>query len=253
MSQVGPTAHSVRVDLRDHVKERQTARRRLMAFRVLGLLAVVGAVAGIVWAIFYSSLFAMKMDSLVVEGAQSDVAAADVEPVVAKYEGVPLPRVPVGSIRDELLTRPLIAEAEVTRSWMHGIKVDVVQRVPAAMVVIDGGYALVGSDGITTAVTGEPVDGLPYIHVASDDEGGKATQAKAAIAVWDSLGDPLRSQVSSISSDGMVVRLDLVDGSQVVWGDEDESALKAQVLELLVEQRPASVYDLRDPRKPVTK
>ena len=51
----------------------------------------------------------------------------------------------------------------------------------------------------------------------------------------------------------MVVRLDLVDGSQVVWGDEDESALKAQVLELLVEQRPASVYDLRDPRKPVTK
>ena len=122
-----------------------------------------------------------------------------------------------------------------------------------AMVVIDGGYALVGSDGITTAVTGEPVEGLPYIHVASDDEGGKATQAKAAIAVWDSLGDPLRSQVSSISSDGMVVRLDLVDGSQVVWGDEDESALKAQVLELLVEQRPASVYDLRDPRKPVTK
>lgn len=92
MSQVGPSPRSVRVDLRDHVKERQSARRRLLAFRVLGLLAVVGAVAGIIWAVFYSSLFAMKMDSLVIEGAQSDVAAADVEPAVAKYEGVPLPQ-----------------------------------------------------------------------------------------------------------------------------------------------------------------
>ena len=253
MSQVGPSPRSVRVDLRDHVKERQSARRRLLAFRVLGLLAVVGAVAGIIWAVFYSSLFAMKMDSLVIEGAQSDVAAADVEPAVAKYEGVPLPRVPVDSIRDELLTRPLIAEAQVSRSWMHGVTVDVVQRVPAAMVVIDGGYALVGSDGVTTTVTEEPVEGLPYVHVVSDDESGRVGQAKSAIAVWDSLGDPLRAQVSSISADGMVVRLDLVDGSQVVWGDEGESALKAQVLELLVEQRPASVYDLRDPRKPVTR
>ena len=71
--------------------------------------------------------------------------------------------------------------------------------------------------------------------------------------VWVSLGEIFRSQVSSISADDLVVTLDLVDGSQVIWGDEDESELKAQVLELLVEQRPSAVYDLRDPRRPVTK
>ena len=253
MSPGGSGSHAVRVDLADHVRERRSARRRLVAYRVLGALLVAGVVVGGIWAVFFSSLFALDLDALVVEGAQSEVISGDIEPTVAEYEGVPLPRMPVSGIREELLTRPLIAEAEVSRSWMHGLVVSVVQRVPVAMVVTDAGYALVGSDGVTTAVSQEPVEGLPYIHVASEDEKGSVAQARSAVAVWVSLGETFRSQVSSISADDLVVTLDLVDGSQVIWGDEDESELKAQVLELLVEQRPSAVYDLRDPRRPVTK
>lgn len=43
-----------------------------------------------------------------------------------------------------------------------------------------------------------------------------------------------------------------LDGRIIKWGDESDSQLKAQVLKLLLDQRPAQVYDVSTPARPVT-
>ncbi|WP_099332110.1 cell division protein FtsQ/DivIB [Actinomyces minihominis] len=247
------SATSVRIDLRDRTRERRLARRRLVAFRFLMAALATALVVGLVWAVFFSSLLELREEAVVVEGAQSGVISGDVAPIVAQYEGTPLLRVPTGAIRDELLDRPLIADAEVSRALPHGLNIVISERVPEAMVVVEDGYALVGSDGVTTAISAEPIEGLPVVHVTAADDAHRVKQAAEAVEVWSSLPAELREQVASISTTDVVVTLDLTDGAKVVWGEAGESDLKAEVLALLVEQRPAAVYDLRNPREPVTR
>lgn len=251
--QPSSSATSVRIDLRDHTNERRRARRRLVAFRLLMTALATAVVVGVIWAIFFSSLLELRQEAVVVEGAQSGVISGDVSPIVAEYEGTPLLRVPTGAIRDQLLERPLIADAEVSRAFPHGLNVVVTERVPEAIVVVDGGYALVGSDGVTTAISAEPIEGLPLVYVDAQDDAHRIKQAAEAVEVWSSLPAELQAQVYSISTTDVVVTLDLIDGAKVVWGEAGESDLKAEVLALLVEQRPAAVYDLRNPREPVTR
>ncbi len=48
------------------------------------------------------------------------------------------------------------------------------------------------------------------------------------------------------------VEMRTLDGRIIKWGDESDSQLKAQVLKLLLDQRPAQVYDVSTPARPVT-
>lgn len=247
----------VKVDLRQKSKERGRAQRRLILHRVLVFLLAVGGAVAIVWVIFFSPLFALKADRTVVEGAQSsevDQAVVDtvVIPIVQQYQGTPLTRLSTGKVRDGLTGSPSVLEAEVSRNWPRGLKVTLRQRVPVAMVVQEGGYSLVGSDGAQVSSSVEPVEGLPQITVSATEGDKVQEQASAGVEVWESLPPPLREQVSSISVSGSIVTVDLTSGAKVIWGSAEDSELKAQVLELLVEQAPATTYDLRDPRSPVT-
>lgn len=244
---------SVRIDLRDHRRERKRAQGHLVVFRALVFAFSAALVALVVWLFFFSSVFALRAENINVEGAQSDLAMTEVIPSVSAYEGVPLPRVPAAGIAADLASRPLIAEAEVSRSWPHGLDIRITQRQAVAMVPTDGGYSLVGPDGVITGTSTEPVPDLPLVEVSAEDPDQIQLQAAEAILVLDSLPESVRAQVETTQVSSRVVSLTLTSGAQVVWGDEAESDLKAQVLSLLVEQRPSEVYDLRDPRQPVTR
>lgn len=248
-----PPAQAVKVDFSARLRERNSARRRLVAYRVAVAVALVAVVLGGFWAVFASPLLALQSDKISVQGVQSAEADSAIVPVVNEYVGKPLPRVSTSAIRDELLALPLVYDADVRRAWPRGLTVTIEPRLAAGMVVTDGGYALVGPDGVTTAVVPDPVEGLPVIHVTATDADKITSQASSAVAVWRSLPTALQEQVTSFSVNGYVVSIELTSGAQVVWGTSEESDVKAEVLALLVEQRPATVYDLRDPRQPVTR
>lgn len=243
---------SVRVDLRDQRRDRERARRRLLVFRLSLGLAVAAVALVVVWVFLFSSIFALRSGDVEINGAQSGLES-EILPVASAYEGVPLPRVPTDGIAAELATQPLIAEVEVERSWPHGLAISITEREAVALVRTEGGFLVVGRDGVATGETAQPVDGLPMIAVSATEADRAQSQAAEAILVLESLPTAVLDQLKEVTVNGRVVALSLTDGSEVVWGDAEDSDLKGQVLALLVQQRPAQVYDLRDPRQPVTR
>ena len=62
----------------------------------------------------------------------------------------------------------------------------------------------------------------------------------------------LSERVDLMIGDALTVELRTNDGRVIKWGDESDSKLKADVVLLLLEQRPAQVYDVSTPSRPVT-
>ena len=127
----------------------------------------------------------------------------------------------------------------------------VTERVPVAAVAADGGFALVDADGVQLAVESEAPGDVPMVSGATVAAGDGPLQA--ATSVLQSLPVNLRAQVArteALTRDS--VTLTLRSKSTVVWGSPDDSALKAEVLGVLLQKR-ADVYDVSAPRTPVTR
>ena len=244
---------AVEVDINVRIRERAKARRRLLLHRFLVITAIVTAVVVTVWSVWFSPIFALEKERITITGMEESQADSLIVPVVDPYVGTPLPRLSTGSLHTQIEEFPEVVSATVVRSWPRGLLVTIEPRVPAGMVVVDGGYALVGSDGVTVEVVPDQVEGLPLITVSATEEDKMVPQAESALEVWDSLPQPVQSQVESITVEGSLVSLSLTTGAEVVWGDSEESDIKAEVLGVLVDQHPADVYDLRDPRRPVVR
>lgn len=229
--------------------ERTKARRKLVVSRVLALVATAAVVAGISWLLLFSSVFALEEAE--VKGAASDEVEDKVVSVVSHYLGEPLLRVPTGKIEETILQVPDVAEAQVRRSWPKSLLIEVEQRTPAAYISVGGKRSVVGADGkeVKESVAGDADLPLLVIESGSDVEGN----AQAGVKVWESLSGDLAAQVDVIEMSRKRATLLMTDETEVVWGDSSESAEKAEVLELLREHRKAGVYDVADPRRPVTR
>lgn len=104
---------------------------------------------------------------------------------------------------------------------------------------------------IETADSAQP--GYPVLTTASGDASGAGFRATAR--VLRSLPASLAPQVTAATATtGDDVSLTLQNGTEVVWGGSDESALKAVVLEkLMAATDPAVVgtYDVSSPQAAV--
>jgi cell division protein FtsQ len=150
---------------------------------------------------------------------------------------------------------PVVRELEVTTDFPHGLRIQVVEHVPAAIAVGDAGRVPVAGDG--TILRGLPVEGrLPTVEA----EGGfgidrlRGRSALAAAAVAGAAPAPLLRRIDEVgqSSDrGLVAQLR--DGPELVFGDASRLRAKwaaaARVLADL-EASGASYVDLRIPSRP---
>lgn len=218
-------------------------RRRLLSLRPmligLGVLALV-ALAG--WLVFRSSLLAVHTVS--VRGASrltpSAITTAAEVPV-----GKPLALLDTAGVRRRVEAMPAVRSAEVERVWPQAVRITVVERTPVAVVKRPGKpLALVDGTGVLFAdVSAAPPD-MAILALAHPGPSDSAT--KAALEVVAALPASLRPTVTSISAPTpAAVTLSLAQGITVVWGDESNSARKAQALTALlkVQAHPPVVLD----------
>ena len=109
----------------------------------------------------------------------------------------------------------------------------------------------ISPDGVT--IVNVPTDqvpaGLAELRVETDDPETR----KAVLDVLTSLPDELRAQVAQSSAESPEsVKLELQDGSEVLWGSADDAELKASVLTTLL-QVGADHYDVSIPTAPLTR
>jgi cell division protein FtsQ len=209
--------------------------------------AVVAVATG-VWVVLFSSVLAVRTVEVVGEQQVTD------EQVLAVAEvpvGTPLARLDVTGIEQRVAGLDAVAEVHVTRVWPDGVRIEVVERRPFAVIRTGSGFGVLGSDGVVFRSVRGPLPTLPLID---QQVGDAATEPAAAAALQVALALPpdLSRRVALVAakSPDRVV-LTLRNGSTVSWGTAEASAHKAQVLLLLLPLR-AGHYDVAAPDAPVT-
>ena len=145
---------------------------------------------------------------------------------------------------------PAVRSLQVTPEFPHGLRVRVVEHVPAAMAVSDTGQVAVAGDG--TILRGLPVEGeLPTIAVDGilGAERLRDADARSAAAVAGAAPAVLRGRIEAVSKrteQGLVATLS--DGPELLFGTATQLPAKwAAAARVLAdrEARGASYIDLR--------
>jgi cell division protein FtsQ len=207
---------------------RRSRRRRLPrpGPRVLvAMLAVVAlAAGGWVW-LRNSSLVAVRQ--VTITGVSGPDAGAIRSALRAAAHAMTTLNVRTGALRTAVAPFPVVKHVTVTTSFPHGMRIDVSEQVPVAMVSADGTEMAVSADGTLlrdSSVTGA----LPTIAVGVAP-GGTHVSGAAMAEVRLVAAAPYRllakvSQVSSDSTHGLTAQLR--NGPKLYFGDAGQLGAK---------------------------
>ena len=225
---------------------RQRARRWLTWRYVLAAVLLVGAIVFAVYAIYFSAW--LRADAVQVVGnaqlsEKQVLATADV-PL-----GGPLATVDLHAIEVRLKSLATVKTVDVSRTWPHDIRIDIVERTPVA--VLDRGDRLTNLDatGVAFGHLAKAPDGLPRVKVGAGADGDALAEGAAVVVALDPAITELVDYVEVRSVDE--IDLHLRDGRLVRWGSADQADDKAAVLLSLL-NREAQVYDVSVPGAPTT-
>jgi cell division protein FtsQ len=239
----------------DRLAERDAMRRHRRRRRLGWTVACAVAVLALAWLVFFSPALATHADDVRVVGAGDLVDVAAVHAVVADADGVPLPRLDTVALRSHLLDVRGVGDVAISREWPHGLLVRITPRSPVAAVPDDGRFALLDGQGVQIAVVAKAPKGVPVVSVplgASDHR-----TLDAVLVVLGGLPASISRQVTAVSASTQdAVQLSLGKDVTVVWGSDQDTALKAKVLQALrkaKESKHAHVFDVSAPTLPVTR
>jgi cell division protein FtsQ len=227
---------------------RRRPMRRAAPWTLAAAVALVVALAG--WLVWASPVFAVAQ--VEVRGAVL-LTEAEVREQAAVAELTPLLRVPTGEVAERVTALPAVAAVEVRREWPATIVIDVLERVPVAVVPDGSGFQLIDGSGVMFFPVASPSAvpasgssaGLPVLAVAAAGPDDPAT--RAGLTVLAALTPELRAELHTLTVAGPArIRLETRSGRAIVWGDESASDEKARVATALL-GRDAEVIDVSVP------
>lgn len=219
---------------------RTPGRRARLSLTLATLILLLGG--SVTWALLGTSLVGLR--EIVVTGSQiagpEQVRAAADVPV-----GTPLLRIDTGAVARRVRALPSVADVAVTRSFPHTLTIAVTERTPAAVVPDGTGFAVISADGTVFHHLPSAPGGVVVIRVDSPGTGDPATLA--ALHVANALTPQLRGLLAEVVAPSpTAITVALTDGRVVVWGDAEQSELKASVASALLD-RAARTIDVSVP------
>jgi cell division protein FtsQ len=211
-----------RVAARRVAVTREAGRRRL--HRLLWALGAITIAAAGTGAVLSPLLDVNQIAVVGVEGAHADevIAAAGVN------TGEALLLTDTGAVVDRVEALPWVAEVTVARQLPGTLRVEVTPRFPVAWRAIDeGSFAIFDRRGVAISTAPQPTPGLPSLNATGAD-------VRAAARVAGALSPALVPQVESIAVDDGYVRLMLVGGTEVRFGDARALAAKVKATEAML-------------------
>ncbi|MFT4110609.1 cell division protein FtsQ/DivIB [Propionicimonas sp.] len=207
-------------------RRRGDRRRRWLRWLVAGV--VLALLAAAVWVVGFSPVLAVR--SVTVTGTDV-LTRADVLAAAEVGVGTPMVALDTGAVADRVAGLPPVASVTVTRAWPGTVRVAVSERKPRLAIPAGGGYLLADAEGVVFRAVRSAPPGLVVVDADPDDQ-----QVLVDVGtVFSSLSPQTAAKVSRLaapSRDGIELRL--TDGSRVIWGSADDSALKSEVLDALL-------------------
>ena len=230
---------------REQFVRRQRARRWLAWRRVVVAVLLLAVVVGSLWLVFLSS--ALAVQGVKVEGTQVLDPRA-VRRAAAVPTGTPLATVDLDAIAQRVEGLAAVDSVDVSRSWPDAVRIDVTER--EAVAVVQQGNALRGLDdqGVMFRRYPSRPPSLPLIRMSGH---ARPDALAEAARVAGSLPSSIAAKVDYVEVRTVdTISLRLRSGKPVRWGTADDSAAKARVLAVLLEQRASSI-DVSVPGQPV--
>ncbi len=233
-------------------RRRPLPRPGRRAALVAAVLAVV--LAALAWLALGSPW--LRVQQVRVSGAER----TDPERVLAlvgAQRGEPLAAVDTRELSQRVgQALPLVESVDVLRSWPSTLVVRLDERdAVAAVPSTSGGVDLVDADARVLQHAESAPAGVPLLSV--DVDSARPGALRAALAVNGSLPAEVRSRVASITAESPdSVRLQLLEGPEVVWGDAGRPERKGQVLLRLLQEEEvarAALVDVSAPDAPAVR
>ena len=248
-----PATGSVSLRMQERLAERKRTERRRAMSRGGKVMAIAGAIVVLVWIIAASPLFALDGAKIELSGVSGEISAGDVQAVLDSHVGDSLLTMNVPHIANQLRDITGVRDATVERVWPQGLRVTLVARDPVAAIPAGEQFVLLDADAVKVGTVDAVPVGLPIVDVPLGD----ARVLDAALAVIRSLPAAVLERMEGLGAQTAdSVTFSLREGPRVEWGSADDSALKAQVLTVLLDsgQAPAgTVVDVSAPTLPITR
>lgn len=225
-------------------------RRAVIIWSLVLALILAGAAAAVIW------LPALQVKDVEVTGT-TYVSRASVEGVVDARRGHSVALTPTGRLEEQISQIDGVATAEVRRAWPDTLEVTVTERTPVAIVTGPGSTRTV-IDGSGASLPPKAASGHELMALRVEDA---ATDRDAVIgsmlAVMSALPSDLRTRVTGASAStpsDVTIAIKTAEGASktVVWGDAQDSELKAKAVAALLSQ-PGGTIDVTAPLAPVTR
>lgn len=231
------------LDATTRLAVRRRSQRRRRWLRWLWLALAVALVAGAVYLVGFSSVLAVAR--VEISGIEV-VAEQEVSEAAAIELGTPLVRLDVAGIAERVAGLPPVAEVSVTRQWPDQVTIEITERQARLVIASGSGYLVADATGVVFDTAKSRPKGLVQV------EANPSHQQNIADAglVFSSLSDQTAAKVSVIQARGRdSIALRLENGVRVFWGSAEQSALKAEVIDVLLEQG-GTVFDVSAPAHP---
>lgn len=224
-------------------------RRRRIAIGTLSLVVVLA----LVWVVMFSSMLAVRR--VAVDG-ETTLKESQIRRAADVRIGQPLARIDTGAIEARVGAMERIQEVTVSRSWLHTVKVTVIERTPVAWISVGGVIRGLDRYGIDFRTYGKAPKRLLEVEVTATEPRQRQQTLEAVASVIQVIEDEdpaLRKQIQSISAATKdSIELDLTKGRTVVWGSRGDSKHKLVVLDPLL-SLDAARYDVSAPDQPTTR
>ena len=238
--------------LSEKIKLRRRAQRKRLLVRFGLALAAIALVAGGVWLLFFSAVFAVKGENirLRIDDPAGIVDEGQVRAMVLEAEGTPVLRLPSGEIEDSLEALPEVKLAQVAGSLPSGVDVAIVAREPVACVGAPDSCVGISVDAVQLEIPQELRDQLPKLTMDLESDRA-AEQLRGILDAVAALPGDVREHVQSASVNPSGLIEFKTDTATIKWGASEENDKKARIIAVLLDQ-PASTYDVTVPNAPVT-
>lgn len=227
---------------------RQRARRLLAWRRVVAVVLTLGLLAGAVYAVYFSSL--LEVDGVEIRGT-TELTTADILRAAEVPVGEPLATVDLDAIVRKVQSLAEVRSVEVSRQWPHEVLIEVDERVAVAVVRMGDLIRSLDADGVVFGDRKRPPGDLPMVVTSSGTSDDALREAATVAGALDPalLATVDHLEVQTVDQITLVLR----DQRQVLWGSAEQSELKAEVIDQLLDSVKAATYDVSVPGNPTVR
>lgn len=233
---------------------KQGARIKRVRMRRFGtVLGIAGGLGLAVYLFYYSPLFALDLaNDCTVSGADT-VPANTYCQALKDFDSRPLPALASSVLEQKVLSEVKEArEVQVSKVYLHGIHIEVTERVPIAASQYHGKLVGIDADGVMLERSAPELASLVLLDVdLTKDKGTKSQAVRSCLEVVNTMPADFRELMASVSTDseGLVV-VNMKKGAKVVWGSPSNGKVKAQVASLLLQEKHPNNISVVDPANP---